>query len=332
MVGVVYTTVDLREHAIDLVDMARMSPSLHNAQPWQFGVTSRAIEVYVDRAQALRVLDPAERQMLIGVGAALFVMRLGVAMLGAEPEVSLLPRGETDELAAVVSAGPDHVPTLEEVRLMDQVPRRRTIRERMSPEIPGRARAALSGRAADESATMWWIWDSMRRRALAHLVSVAESREEMDPRIQAELALWVGGRRARFGFGIPEEALGPTPDSGKEVMFPSRDYAGGRPRLAPALGGREEEPTVAILTTPSDDRLDWLRAGQALMRVLLTATAEGLGASYFNQPLELPDLRVRMRDDLALPGFPQLVLRFGRPVGRWPVPTPRRPVEELLRP
>jgi hypothetical protein len=37
--------------------------------------------------------------------------------------------------------------------------------------------------------------------------------------------------------------------------------------------------------------LDWLNAGQALQRVLLTLTAHGYHASFLNQPLEVPPLR-----------------------------------------
>ena len=72
--------------------------------------------------------------------------------------------------------------------------------------------------------------------------------------------------------------------------------------------------------------------------MLLTACAAGVAASFMNQPLEVPALRERVAallqaaDDPASPGdtaMPQLVLRFGyAPEGR---PTPRRPVDDVLR-
>ncbi|WP_020576633.1 Acg family FMN-binding oxidoreductase [Actinopolymorpha alba] len=326
-----FVCLDLRKHAEDLVDKARMAPSLHNAQPWAFRIKSNAVEIYLDHSRDVPVLDPAGRQMLIGVGAAVFTIRLGISLLGATPTTALLPGPERGELAASVTLGPEHLPAMEEARLMQQVPLRRTIRDRFDPQVPAKVREELTAEATEETATLTWVTDPAQRTELAHLVALAERREQADPRIQEELARWVGGRTVRYGSGIPEEALGPSGESGREE-FQQRDFAGGRPRFSPASVEQEMEPTIAVLTTDGDRPVDWLRAGQALMRVLLTATAHGLAASYLNQPLELPDLRPRVRETLALVGFPQLILRLGRPIGGWPLPTPRRPVADLLRP
>ena len=65
--------------------------------------------------------------------------------------------------------------------------------------------------------------------------------------------------------------------------------------------------------------------------MLLVATAAGYAASYLNQPLELPDLRVRLRAELRLAGRPQVILRFGRPAEPLPSRIPRRPIEDVLR-
>jgi hypothetical protein len=66
------------------------------------------------------------------------------------------------------------------------------------------------------------------------------------------------------------------------------------------------------------------------MRVLLAAAADWYVASYLNQPLELPGLRQQLRDELRLDGWPQMILRLGRPAGPLPPPTPRRPASDLL--
>src|SRR5205085_997710 len=95
-------------------------------------------------------------------------------------------------------------------------------------------------------------------------------------------------------------------------------------------GPLETRPLVGVLATVTDSPDDWLRGGQALMRVLLAAAAAGYAASYLNQPVELPRFRRQLRADLGLLGWPQLVLRLGRPAGPLPPPTPRRPPSELL--
>lgn len=85
---------------------------------------------------------------------------------------------------------------------------------------------------------------------------------------------------------------------------------------------------LAVLVTPSDGVADWIAAGQALQRVLLTATAAGLQASFLNQPVEIPSMRLQLARRLDLPGPPQLLLRFG--YGPSSAPTPRRPIEDVL--
>ena len=45
-----------------------------------------------------------------------------------------------------------------------------------------------------------------------------------------------------------------------------------------------------MLFTDRDEPTDWLRAGQAMQRALLTATSMGVSASFLTQPLELADL------------------------------------------
>jgi hypothetical protein len=82
-----------------------------------------------------------------------------------------------------------------------------------------------------------------------------------------------------------------------------------------------------VLSTPPGGRASWLRAGQALQRVLLTATGRGVSASPLTQPLETTDAWL-VRDPRS--GFedPQMILRIGYGL---PVPSaPRRPVPDVL--
>ena len=67
-----------------------------------------------------------------------------------------------------------------------------------------------------------------------------------------------------------------------------------------------------MLLTRGESSHEWLRAGQALHRLLLHAASERVFASLYTQPLENPLTRALIRDRLALPGHPQLLLQLGR--------------------
>jgi hypothetical protein len=66
------------------------------------------------------------------------------------------------------------------------------------------------------------------------------------------------------------------------------------------------------LLTRDDRRADWLRAGQALDRLLLHAASDWIFASLYTQPIEDPVTRTLIRGQLGLHGYPQLILQFGR--------------------
>jgi hypothetical protein len=90
----------------------------------------------------------------------------------------------------------------------------------------------------------------------------------------------------------------------------------------------EGSPALAVLGSPDDTPVAWLQTGQALSHLLLLATAAGVSTSFFNQPIEVPELRPQLAALLGVGGFPQLLLRLG--LGPEVRPSPRRPVDEVL--
>jgi hypothetical protein len=68
--------------------------------------------------------------------------------------------------------------------------------------------------------------------------------------------------------------------------------------------------------TIDDDHLAWLRAGEALSAVLLTATRLGLATTPLSQGVEIENVRRKIRRSiLQVTEHPQLIVRVG-----WPVP------------
>ena len=60
-----------------------------------------------------------------------------------------------------------------------------------------------------------------------------------------------------------------------------------------------------------DTAYDWLLTGQALERILLYARSQGIWASFLNQPIEVPQIRLMVRTLIERVGFPQVLLRMG---------------------
>jgi hypothetical protein len=93
-------------------------------------------------------------------------------------------------------------------------------------------------------------------------------------------------------------------------------------------GRYEQQRQLAVLSTAHDDPGDWVRAGQALQRVLLTAARNGLATSLLYQPIDLHDVEQQDTRRWPWPGFPQMIIRFGfGPPGPG---SPRRRVDDIL--
>jgi len=310
-----------------LVDMllaaATAAPSMHNTQPWRFRVLPAppAIELRADPERMLPVTDPSGRAVYIACGAALLNLRLAAAVAGREPVVQLLPDpGQPLLLATVRLAGP-HRALPDERELHAAITRRHTNRGPYSGrQVPPGALAELADAARIEDGILH-VLDRDETARVLYLVRDAERGWLADPAYRTELARWAGGPRDQDG--IPDSALGPrSPDR----PAPVREFAPGRP--APAgYAWFEENPQLAVLSTHFSGTAHWLQAGQALQRVLLTATNRGIAASPLTQPLETADAWL-VRDPRSDREEPQMILRigYGLPVP----PTPRRPVSEVL--
>lgn len=71
-----------------------------------------------------------------------------------------------------------------------------------------------------------------------------------------------------------------------------------------------EAPLLLVLGSHRDAPTDWLQAGAALESVLLHASAQGLTATFLNEPLHHPLLRDGLRALVFASGAPQAIVRF----------------------
>jgi hypothetical protein len=323
---------DLRPRGEALAAAGGAAPSLHNAQPWLFRVGHDHVDVLLDRSQLLPVADPTTRQAHLGLGAAVFLLRLALSTMDRAVEVLPWPDSGEPDLVARLVVGRRHAAPDEDRRLLAALPARRTVRTPFTAAtVPVGLQVAWRDLVEAEGAELRWVAAPGERVGVSALVAAAERLQQRDPAYLAELDRWTATGHLDEGAGVPPHAFGVSAAVGHAAEFPLRDFAGGT-RTIPTrpVTPLEQHPVVTVLHTPADRPEDWLRGGQALMRLLLTAAADGYAASYLNQPLELPGLRQQLRDELRLAGWPQMILRLGQPAGPLPPPTPRRPASELL--
>jgi len=315
------TAPPARRVLVDCVQAATAAPSLHNSQPWAFRFRRGGVDVYADPHRRLRVLDPAGREQLISVGAALFTLRLALRQAGYRSDVTLFPAPEDPDLVARVTAIHPAAVTPAVEALAAAIPHRHTNRRPFAQtHVPAAVLEQLRDAARKEGVALA-VASAPARDAILGMARSADRWLRARPGYRHELARWTG-HDLRYD-GVPAAAAGPW-DALETV--PIRDFTelSSAPRPSEQF---EPYPTILVLTTDGDQRADWLRAGQALQRVLLTATWQGLATTPISQPVEVPAVR-RMLIDPGAGLSVQMVLRvgYGSPVGR----TPRRPLADVL--
>ncbi len=310
----------------ELLRAAVAAPSMHTTQPWKFRFSGCVIEVYRDLERALSAEDPDGRMLHLSLGAAVFNLRVGAAHLAYGSTVrSVLDRSRPDLVAEVelVAGGAE---TEQLYRLAPYLHVRRTNRRPyLDRRLPAEVRRLLDLTARLEGADLQWLEDGSRLQWLRLATSDAIREDDRSPARTQERQLWVGGPRSVDG--VPTVALGPRadlPDS------PVRDMAARPADFRRPVEAFEKDPQLAILATRRDGPAEWLRAGQAMQRVLLEATAAGLATSLLNQAIEHDNLRWLLHDPLGAWTRPQAVIRFG--YGTPVPPTLRRPIMDVLLP
>jgi len=316
---------------------AVLAPSILNTEPWRFRISGDAIDVLADRSRHLPITDPQGRELIISCGAALLNLRVALHAFGCAIRVEIhANRTDARCLATVTLTGRE---SPGEIELRDAVTRRRTNRGTLTGSaLPADMVAKLKDAAGQEHAAVSFIENADERKRVGELVAEAESALLSEPSYRSELADWIL-RRLAEGEVTDRDIRGPIAGRGPDQPFHADHFPASAASIARTYppdaegssrrsGHLTSAPTLALLTTARDTSEHWLAAGQALQRVLLTATAANLAASFLNPPVEVAALRPKLKTIFGAAGAPQILLRLGH--GTDVAPAPRRPVREVL--
>jgi len=313
--------------------IAARAPSVHNTQPWRFRADGDVIELHADPDRLLAAIDPVGRELMISCGAALFGLRLGLRQFGCVSATRLWPDPAQPWLVARVWPDGQAPLNAAEADLLRAVAHRHTHRGPFTPgEVSFRFLATLAIDAAAEGAELLFVESPGVVGELAALVDSAAADQDASAEIAAETRRWLRPDDSQARDGVPARAAASS--DGQPTRFRQRRFSGpgsvghqadGKVASGDSVG--EPPLATAVLVTAADTADDWLRAGQALNRLLLRAATRWVFASLQSQPLESPRYREQVRNLLDHKGQPQMLLQFGR--ANTALATPRRRQAEL---
>ena len=332
---------------LDALAYAILAPNPHNRQPWWFELVGEdRIDVYADTTKLLPETDPFNRQITVGFGCVLELLRMAGAEKGYDVEITPFPDGEPQpnlngnrmaQVRFVESSSVQADP------LFTSVLQRRSLKEPFDPSRPVTAEtletllASIGGSVpiagTIEAAERERLIDLAWKGFLIEYETDATRRESID-------LMRIGNR-----------AIAASPD-GIDL--------GGLPMGLMKLGGvitpeaLDTKGTTAYetgidmyrdiihsakgfvwLKTPGNSRLDQMNAGRTWVRANLAAQSLGLGLHPLSQILqEFPEMRepyTAVHEQLqASDGETvQMLGRIG--YAKFPPPSPRWPIEAKLK-
>lgn len=335
---------------LDALSWAVLAPNPHNRQPWLVRLEGEdALVIFCDLDRRLPETDPPDRQITIGLGAFLEILRIAAAQMGFEAEIAAFPDGEAwprlDQrpVARVVfvrskSAAKDP--------LFAAIPERRTCRlpfdQARAVSADALNRLDLALRPGDGE--FEWVNDAANVDGLKQIARAAWEIEVRTPRTLKESTdLTRIGEREINAAPDGISLAGPVMEGMRASGLLTREKMGepGSVAFEETLkfynGLIDSATAFGWLSTEGNSRADQLRAGAGWVRLQLAATAQGLAMHPLSQALqEFPEM-AEMFEEIhdftgvkppadARAGRIQGLFRFGyakpsAPAPRWPLKT-----------
>lgn len=324
---------------------AILAPNPHNRQPWMADLREDGvITLRCDLDRLLPHTDPFNRQIVIGLGCFLEILRMAAAEVGYQADIASFPEGMPDNsldqrpIARIrfqksVAISPDP--------LFAFVLARRSNKDPFDTDRPVSADTLKTlALAAQNPDGTGWTNDVSRVTKLRDLSWRAMELEIKTPRtFQESIDLMRIGKAEieanpdGIDIGSPMlEALNKVGLVTRKGMADpeSSEFEVGLDMFRPIMGSAM---AYVWISTNGNNRIEQLQAGRAWVRLNIKAAELGLDVHPISQALqeypEMADLYDQLHRQLAVKGRVQMFGRVG--YGTEQAQSPRWPVEKMMR-
>lgn len=312
----------------ELLEYARLAPSVHNAQPWRFVVSGNTISLAVAPERVLGAGDPTSRETWISFGICLEAMLQAAKGLGMKAKITDIQGAALSDIIATVQVTPGGAK--KQPAVLKALKDRHTHREKMEPasvppDLIENCKQAISDL---DGVSVFFMKDKPAIKQVASYTFKAMQLALGSPDFRHELYHlvrynWSPARTGMHGYTLGEGMLG--------SVFGKLSIKLG---LGLSLKARhdqhriEDASALVFVATRGDVPSFWLRAGQGYLRVALEIAKSGLAQGTLAAPIEAPGFHEDIEKLLDTPLRLQTMLRIGK--AAHPVrSSPRLEVDEL---
>lgn len=321
------STATLFDQLKFLLRYAVLAPSGPNTQPWKLSIKDNEVSLIADFTRSLPSLDPTNRTLYLSHGCLLANTLIAAEHFGFGYDVKCLPDGVSGERTAAIQINkkgnghrfPD---------LFQEITKRHTNRKpyESQPIEPEKIRM-LKDCIDRVGFRLDIISDIEGKSNIADILARSQKIQLGNKDMRKELAKWIRPNTSDLKDGLPGYSFGYSDFESYlgSFIFGTFDMSSSRARIETA--NMKASPAVSVLSTDSDDKSTWIKAGMLFETMFLTATKLDVRFDLFSQPVAIPELKQEMAQMLNTK-YPQLLIRMGyaQPQRH----TPRRPIEEVL--
>ena len=295
----------------NIIRVATLAPSGHNAQPWRFQLNDKQIVITPDFTRRTPVVDPDNHHLFVSLGCAAETLALAAHQHGyaGQPIFSAANGGAIN---FNYQAFPPHAEPLYEA--INKRQSSRTLYD--GKPITSAELKLLAASAAVDNVEIVLLTERMQRDQLRDIVIAGNTAQMADPNFVRELKQWIrfNPRQAmRMGDGLYSAASGnpilPT-WLGEAVFERVFRVVTENDKYATQLNS---SPAIAVFVGAHADPENWVKVGRACQRFALQATTLGIQCAFINQAVEVPSVRPELAALIGMTGRrPDIVMRFGR--------------------
>ncbi|MFO6447525.1 Acg family FMN-binding oxidoreductase [Erythrobacter sp. NE805] len=327
---------------LDALSYAILAPNPHNRQPWRFTlVGGDTIDVACDLARRLPATDPFDRQIVIGFGCMLELLRIAAAERGYTATITPFPDGEDQPRLAGGRIARVRFVKGAAVRdpLFGAVLARRSTKEPFLERPVADAEVAALASALPAGVALGHSTPANHAALSANAIGAWETEQATPATRRESIALMRIGNAAVVAQpdGIDLGSPFMTGAGALGIVTPTSLDTPGSMAFQSGIDMYRSlvaaTPRWVWLTTPGNTRADQLVAGAAWVRLNLAANARGLAVHPWSQALqEFPEMQERYRELRGLAGAGERGLQMFARLGFGPAvdPSPRWPLETKL--
>lgn len=279
-----------------LIAAAIKAPSGGNNQPWHWHQEKGTLHLFLNKHVAGAYLDPDFLSSYASLGAAIQNLLLEAAVNELQVDWSFTPELFPDHIATFNFNG-KHQPTDLEKKLATQITNRHTNRkfgttEEINPEVMVQLKAIIS-----DEVDLQWVTELEDKTQLGKISGQADLLRMFIPAahedfIKKEMR-WNQDQilETEDGIGINTLDLSNQNQIGLRLMKDERavqflkKIEGGAAFKLLALKQFQSSPAIGLITLPQHTPLNYLKAGMAVEKLWLAATALGYQIHPVNVPL-----------------------------------------------